>query len=138
MTFTSLSNVTRSGIRGDDRRWQRRREHLGEDRQAACIKPRLRCSDRRPVPEGRTRSLTETALIHEDGTRPSNLGAEGAQSLIPTPMTTMPTRIMMVALTAVECPVTQPFTATRWGSIHRGKRIVATMGTTTVTVAMAV
>src|SRR3954451_10003581 len=70
--------------------------------------------------------------------RPSNLGAEIAQSLIPTPMTTMPTRIMMVALTAVECAVTQPFTATRWGSIHRGKRIVGTGGTTPVTVAMAV
>src|SRR3954447_9920369 len=62
----------------------------------------------------------------------------GAQPLIPTAMTNVPTTMVMVALTAVECRAIQALVERRRGSIHSGARIVATMGTTAVLVASAV
>ena len=61
-----------------------------------------------------------------------------SQPVTPTPMTKPPIRIISVALTPVECAAIHSFAARRRGSIRCGNRIVSTMGTTTVHVAIAV
>jgi hypothetical protein len=62
----------------------------------------------------------------------------GAQPVRPTPATNAPIMIEIVALTAVACAAIQLLAATRRGSIRSGNRIVATTGTTTVQLAIAV
>ena len=79
-----------------------------------------------------------TCLIHA-GCRVSGARSRpAAQPINPTTMTKTPIRIEIVPPTAVEWAAIHPFTNRRRGSTRSGNRIVATMGTKTVLVAIAV
>ncbi len=89
-----------------------------------------------------SRTLWVAPLIDaqaEDHQKPAaSAPAHVSQPVIPTPMTKAPIKIMIVALTPVEWTAIHSFAARRRGSIRCGNRIVSTMGTTTVHVAIAV